>query len=68
MASDLQSINNDLSELLNSENGCQYTDIENLTIPGGVRFSSKGNLNVLHVNIHSLHKNIDSLLLLLNDL
>ena len=61
------SVNKDLSELLQSTNGCQYTDIEdnhidNTSLQDGTR------INILHLNIRSYHKNIDSLVVLLKDL
>ena len=59
-------LNDDLSDLVNVQNGCQYTDIEDLKISN--LSISKYMLNVLHLNIRSLHKNIDLLVLLLSDL
>ena len=57
----------DPSELLQSENGCEYTDLNDnvlqaMVLPGNTKF------NVLHVNIRSFHKNSDSLLMLLKHL
>ena len=63
---DINELNRDLSLLLQSENGCEYSDVldgvfEDLA---GKNF----NLNVLHLNIRSLQKNKDNLLILLSDL
>ena len=63
---DLHSISEDLSLLLRSENGCQYSDVTDCVLKSidknGVKF------NVLHLNIRSLTRNLDSLIFLLNDL
>ena len=62
---DLDSINSDLSSLLKSDNGCEYTDVED----GKLRcIKSSKNLNILHLNIRSLSRNKDALLMLLGDL
>ena len=61
-------INDDLQELLNSVNGCQYTDLDEDS-PLDVAFmSERSNFNCLHVNIRSLIANLDPLTFLLNDL
>ena len=64
---DLSNINSDLSALLNSENGCQYTDISDCLVSQTV-LSDRVSLNVLHLNIRSFHRNKDSLTMLLDDL
>ena len=64
---DIITTDSDLSDLLQSEYGCEYTDIEDGVI--NCIGNSKGvNLNILHLNIRSFNKNNDSLTLLLNDL
>ena len=67
MGEEVAVVNRELSELLNSENGCQYIDLQDGSF-ADVNLCKKLSLNILHVNIRSLHKNIDSLTLLLNDL
>ena len=69
MVNNFSDLNDALSDLLNSENGCEYTDL----LETAVDLEESGmaedtTLNILHVNIRSLHKNIDSLTLLLSDL
>ena len=58
---------NNLNELLQSDNGCQYTDLTDDVVDYSC-LKSKYSLNVLHINIRSFAKNVDNLLLLLNDL
>ena len=69
MDDNLGALNDELSELLNSRNGCQYLD--ELDVPQ-VRLNGSQNntfhLNVLHLNIRSLHKNKDNLMTLLHEL
>ena len=48
--------------LLTPENGCPYTDVDDLGI------LNRRSLNFLHLNIHSLNKNADNLKSLLDDL
>ena len=62
---DHDSIAQDLSNLLQSENGCEYTDLEDGVLSS---YGCPGVLNVLHINIRSFQRNKDSLILLLNDL
>ena len=65
MTKDFSDINQDLSTLLNSENGCEYIDLDprlNATL------NSNYEINVLHINIRSLAKNVDCLTMLLSDL
>ena len=64
---DFNNVNCDLSSLLQSDNGCPYSSI-NDDIIDSVFLTKKNVLNVLHVNIRSYHKNIDYLLLLLKEL
>ena len=66
---DFSSVSTELNTILNCVNGCEYSDIddgriaiEHLATPGDKI------LNVLHLNIRSLQKNIDNLLMLLSDL
>ena len=59
-------INEDLSKLLLSENGCKYSDLSDNVINFNVMGSNKM-INVLHLNIRSYMKNSDNLLLLLNE-
>ena len=60
-------VNNNLRELLLSENGCQYTDLTDDVID--VKYICDNiSINVLHLNIRSFNKNVDNLILLLNDL
>ena len=62
-----QAPDDDLSDLIKSDNGCLYTDLlDNVIDTVSVWDNSK--INILHLNIRSLIKNIDNLLLLLNDL
>ena len=64
---DLLSINDDLSQLLQSGNGCEYTDIIDCAIDK-IMLSNNIKFNMLHINIRSFHRNKDQLILLLNDL
>ena len=58
--------NEELSKLLESDNGCEYTVIgDSISFKSG---TDPGSFNVLHINIRSLHKNVDSLTVLLSDL
>ena len=59
--------NNNLSDLLASENGCEYTDLDDINICK-VATETDININVLHLNICSLNKNLTDLTLLLKDL
>ena len=65
MINDFSVISENLCDLLRSRNGCEYID---LNPAENFKFSTNGHLNVLHLNIRSLVKNIDLLILLLNDL
>ena len=57
----------DLYSLIKSENGCEYSDIDNGKIlQVGDKYSVQ--LHVLHLNIRSLIRNKQSLVMLLNDL
>ena len=64
---DIEQINHDLSELLQSKNGCEYSDVSDGLVDLIVK-SKEVMLNVLHLNIRSFHKNSDSLTMLLSDL
>ena len=64
MAIDIKSLNEDFYELINSQNGCEYVDEINNQFQLG---KTPDGLNMLHLNIRSLHKNIDLLVLLLNE-
>ena len=64
---DLQNLANDLSEMLQSENGCPYTDLTDGDFADEVK-KKDGQLNILHINIHSFNKNIDNLTYLLSEL
>ena len=64
---DIDDLSRDLSELLRSENSCQYTDISDGAL-NMLSAAGKHTFNVLHLNICSLHKNLDNLTLLLHDL
>ena len=55
----------DLSTLLQSDNGCQYTDLSDVD---SAVMSSRNNVNFLHINIRSFQKNCDNLTMLLTDL
>ena len=57
----------DLSSLIKSENGCEYSDIDDGKILQ-VRNKYSVQLNVLHLNIRSLIRNKQSLIMMLNDL
>ena len=64
---DFTALNKDVSSLLQSDNGCPYVSVFDGELDSA--FLAKHNqLNVLHLNIRSLHKNIDYLLLLLKEL
>ena len=60
----INDITDNLSNLLHSENGCQFTDISD----GRIEVCDKSGFMILHLNIRSFHKNKDSLLMLLSDL
>ena len=64
---DFNRVNEDLSELLKSANGCEYTDSTDGMLDR-ISASAFENFNVLHLNIRSFHKNSDNLLVLLKDL
>ena len=64
---DTNSVNNDLSELVQSANGCEYTDLEDGFIDK-IMLDNNTNFNILHLNIRSFNRNCDSLTFLLNDL
>ena len=64
---DTKGLNSTLSDLLCSDNGCEYTDLSENTI-NKVSVSQDGICNVMHLNIRSLPKNIDNLTLLLSEL
>ena len=57
----------DLSELLSSSNGCQYSDVADGCLDQISSFSGEV-INIMHLNIRSLSQNADNLLMLLNDL
>ena len=64
---DINQLNENLSDLLNSQNGCQFTDLnDDIFATGSVK--KLQNINVLHLNMRSFLKNYDSLVMLLNDL
>ena len=65
LSMDQLSSNNDLSDLLNSANGCEYTDLSDICLN---KTKHTLPLNVLHLNIRSLHRNKDNLTMLLNEL
>ena len=65
---DLNAVNSDLSDLLKSVNGCQFTDIEDGRILQVPDSTNNTLLNILHLNIRSLNRNRDSLKMLLADL
>ena len=52
---------------MQSENGCKYTDICDGTLQS-IKLLGPVTFNVLHLNIRSLHKNCDQLVMLLKDL
>ena len=59
----------ELSSIINCVNGCEYSDLSDGNISSDVlAIDGDRLLNVLHLNIRSLHKNLDSLLMLLHDL
>ena len=58
-------ISKELNELLNSENGCEYTDLEDSKMDY-VLLGKANMLNILHINVRSYMKNVDNLILLLN--
>ena len=64
---DLSTANHNLNEVLQLENGCEYSTILDGALDNIGLFSSDV-FNVLHLNIHSFHRNIDNLILLLKDL
>ena len=64
---DVSTVSSELSSLLESENCCEYTDIEDNKITK-ICLSGIETFNVLHLNIRSLIKNVDSLTLLLSEL
>ena len=63
----LMQLNDDLSKLLQSENNCEYTEINDGRID---KIALTGNevINVLHLNIRSFNKSWDSLTMLLNEI
>ena len=64
---DLEELNEELCKLLQSDNGCQYTDLQDAVIDTNT-VKSLHNFNVLHLNIRSFHKNTDNLTILLSEL
>ena len=60
-------LNEDLSQLVQLQNGCKYTDIEDGVV-SDIHASLGVNFNVLHLNIRSFVRNKDSLIMLLSDL
>ena len=62
----LDDLNCDFSDILLSENGCQYTDIDDGIINAPSRKTNS--LNMLHLNIRSFQRNKDALTMLLADL
>ena len=64
---DLASLHEDLLKLVRSKNGCQYMDLSNGVLDY-VALSKNGCINILHLNIRGFMKNLDNLLLLLNEL
>ena len=66
MDQNFRTFNEDLNDLLNSDNGCEYIDLD-LPLANLSPCSDGNKLNILHINIRSLVKNLDYLLLLLND-
>ena len=65
----LNTVNDDLSKLLQLENGCEYTNlddnaVENLAVQG----RDATVFNVLHLNIRGFCKNSDNLVLVLKEL
>ena len=66
---DLDAIDKCLSDLLCSENGCEYTDLnDGIFNVSFVKHHGNINIDLLHLNIRSFHKNCDNLVLLLKDL
>ena len=63
----LKSFSADLNDLLESTNGCEYTDIEDAVINKLV-VNKELKINVLHLNVRSLLKNVDNLTMLLKEL
>ena len=59
-------LNADPGDILGPENNCEYVDLNVDSIH--LDTHSKVHLNVLHINIRSVHKNKDNLLLLLDSL
>ena len=57
---DLKSLNLDLSELLESKNGCEYTDISD-SVVDKIALNKDLNINILHLNVRSIIKNCDNL-------
>ena len=69
MTDELRAAVDKLSEILNSENGCEYTDLSNEVCLGSLPCTEgQSRINILHLNIRSLHKNIDQLTLMLSAL
>ena len=70
MDSDLKQSARDLGNLINSANGCLYTDLQDGNAPGlDPLITSRNNvMNYLHLNIRSIHKNLYSLTPLLSEL
>ena len=63
----LMQLNDDLSELLQSENNCEYTEINDGRIDQ-IALTDNEVINVLHLNIRSFNKSCDSLTMLLNEI
>ena len=63
----LQTVTKDLCDLLQSENGCQYTDVSDGQLRQ-INDVCTDPINILHLNIQSFQHNKDALVLLLNDL
>ena len=64
---DTDAVDRDLSTLLQSANGCQYTDIQDGVIEVA-KVTDGHMINILHLNIRSFSKNKDNLVMLLSDL
>ena len=64
---DLDNVQHDLTELMNSDNGCEYTDLRDGSIEC-IKINNTGRINILHLNVRSFHKNADNLVMLLDDL
>ena len=64
---DLASLNANLGNLLQSINGCPYSDLSEGTLECKA-LAGRCVLNVLHLNVRSLHKNAVNLTFLLSEL